>query len=728
MPIVDDKAKPYSLNEDLGINDPANVFEANPVSDLNNFGVSESLADLLGPVTTNPSPPPSDSIDTATDQPLVDINDISYDLTTDDGGFDLAAVFEEYGPAALFKSSNLNIDTDVAPKLKPRRNVLHNYSSYTYKLTLGAQDLKAHQEISGPDFVSGVPKMSTVLMASGGADNINTVRDEIFKDDFYIEDLVIETIIGQNSYTQGSNAVAINFSIIEPYAVSLIERLIALAEKLGYGNYLEIPFVLKIEFIGYDSNNVQQTEVVPNTTKYIPFRMTQVTFKVGSKGTAYSVTAIPVNHMSLNQVVASLPENVEVTTTTVGDFFNQKQTADGNGHRLGLVDIVNNFHKKLTVSDRGNEPDRVYPDKINIVVDPKIASHTITTANLAKVTEKVVGNRAMTHGVSKTAPVNNIKESAHTFNKGTSILSVIQTIIKNSTFYTNQLTNKTNTKEKDGKKDTETDKPFINFRITSSYKMLEFDPKANRHAYEVTYYVKPYEIRGQGNSLAYQQKPKYIAKEYNYYFTGDNQDIIDLDIEFNLAFYNYRSTGLEEAGKGNNPVILDGQKKKADVTPNNPDPLTPLIIEHIGTNQKATRGAANSDGETDKIKAADVHESIMTSARGDMIVLDLTILGDPEFIKQDDILHRVTDTTSQLVTPTGSLIQDKGEIYIKLKFNIPDDIDHETGLMKKDKALPYGSFNRTSSFDGIYRIMTIKNSFTGGKFTQVLTVMRVYVQ
>ena len=116
----------------------------------------------------------------------------------------------------------------------------------------------------------------------------------------------------------------------------------------------------------------------------------------------------------------------------------------------------------------------------------------------------------------------------------------------------------------------------------------------------------------------------------------------------------------------------------------------------------------------------------MTSTRGDMIVLDLTILGDPEFIKQDDILHRVSDTKGT-AKQNGSLITDKGELYINLKFRMVDDPDHETGLRLTERNIPNQTYDK-SAFDGIYRITTIDNSFADGSFKQVLTIIRVYNQ
>jgi len=419
----------------------------------------------------------------------------------------LAKAFQDKGVSALFDSSGTTVEKGNTPEQSPRTNILHDYASMTYRITLGAQDVKDYSIIAGKDYKEGRPKMTEVLMSSGGVDNNEITRSELFKEDFYIEDLRIDTIIGQNSFTQGSNSVNIEFAIHEPYAVSLIERLIALGKKLGFDNYLEIPFVLRLDFIGYDSEN-NQAELIPETTKYIPIKLIHIKFKVGPKGTAYSVKAMPYNHMSLNQSVATTPSNIQVSTTTVGEFFNQKKTGSDNGMKLGLVDVINEWNHKLTEGTRNKPADRLHADEVAIVIAPDIADKKIQTTNMSKVTEKKKGDTAASTGAGRGAPVQNVTESFHHFNTGTSILAIIQSVIKNSDFYLSQLkkadAKKAKAKAENNTEDeTKADDPLINFRITSSYELLEdkYDPYVNRHAYRVTYYVNPYSIHGQGDTI-----------------------------------------------------------------------------------------------------------------------------------------------------------------------------------------------------------------------------------
>jgi hypothetical protein len=97
----------------------------------------------------------------------------------------------------LYGNPPIEIDTDVQPKLRPVDNVLHNYASHTYRITLGAQSLADHQVTSEGN---GLPTITTMMMASGGGRAVDNVkRDPIFDGDFYIEDLQLTSVIGSNA-------------------------------------------------------------------------------------------------------------------------------------------------------------------------------------------------------------------------------------------------------------------------------------------------------------------------------------------------------------------------------------------------------------------------------------------------------------------------------------------------------------------------------------------------
>jgi len=655
--------------------------------------------------------------------------------------FSIDDIAEQFGIGGLLGNLPINVDTNIAPKLDPSQNILHNFATHTYRITLGAQDIRDHQVTSDAEFKRGTPKITTMMMGSGGGKAVDGVeRDPIFKEDFYVEDLKMTTIIGNSAQGNGSNTVGLSFIIYEPYAVSLIERLIALANKLGYPNYIKIPFIFKIEFIGYNDAG-QQVGVVPLTTRYIPFQLTYMKFAIDGAGSKYECTGIPMNHMTFMKTVTAIPEAVEVAAGTLGEFFNGKPipVGDGNNTIGGLAEAVNGYHRRLAntsgTDGQSEGPARNAADRIVIKVHPDIAEHKLEVANLSKVGM-----------ITETGEFNNPSRPAVTkptygFHAGTSIISIIRDMVTQSTFMTKQIEEnkrieQSNAAESfsaaEGRAGASSKCPIaknklVTPKITARYTMLEYDEKANRHAYQATYIVSPYESAGQQSPYISRSEIENIAKEYDYLFTGNNQDILDLDVKFDLAFYNNVASNTESVSEG---TPSGNNKKKVGTDPGDCpaqqlDPLTMASLEARPVTESI--GTASKE-EIKKLKASALMKSIMQDSAGDMITLDLTILGDPDFIKQDDILYATDDDSDDAYTDNGAIKQDRGDMYLRLRFKAFDDIDHETGLRVEGRQIPDTGFVRKSTFDGFYRIMMIDSEFTAGTFTQKLVVVRTYTQ
>jgi hypothetical protein len=112
-----------------------------------------------------------------------------------------------------------------------------------------------------------------------------------------------------------------------------------------------------------------------------------------------------------------------------------------------------------------------------------------------------------------------------------------------------------------------------------------------------------------------------------------------------------------------------------------------------------------------------------------MLQAKIKIIGDPQYIKQDDVFYppEMTVLSDQVdgtgieprLIANGSLRMDQGELYIQITVKSPSDIDESTGLMKFDSKYS------TSLFSGMYRVLTVESTFSGGKFEQTLDVVRL---
>jgi hypothetical protein len=104
----------------------------------------------------------------------------------------------------------------------------------------------------------------------------------------------------------------------------------------------------------------------------------------------------------------------------------------------------------------------------------------------------------------------------------------------------------------------------------------------------------------------------------------------------------------------------------------------------------------------------------MNNSRGDMLSLKLEIIGDPDFIKQDDLFYTQSVGMSKVNNSIGT---DDGQINVKLNFKLPHDWTRDKGLLTP---------STDTVFDGLYRVLRVDSTFERGMFKQSLEMIRLY--
>ena len=157
----------------------------------------------------------------------------------------------------------------------------------------------------------------------------------------------------------------------------------------------------------------------------------------------------------------------------------------------------------------------------------------------------------------------------------------------------------------------------------------------------------------------------------------------------------------------------------------------PMVMKSQVADTRSTTGSGALTAKQTAV--ADLEDSLLTLSQADMLHVKLKIIGDPSFIKQDDLFWTPKSNTQigenktnadDRLTPDGSLKMDNGEVYVKLTFRTPVDVDETTGLMQFTNKNILGP-TQTSLFSGLYRVMTITNEFRNGMFTQLLNLIRL---
>ena len=681
------------------------------------------------------------------------------------------------------------VETVAKAPLVNLPNELHRYPSYTYGISLHMLTPNEYNSVVGGT-QAYVPKR--VLIASANRYNAtgeNFKRSKHFETVFYIDNLNLESVIGLGETNRSTNTMIYKFDIVEPYGFTLMNRILDLCAEsdIAAENYLEMPYMLQVDFFAInDAGEIQGA--LTNLTKRFPIRILKMDIKAGSKGAEYKIEASPFAHSAFDMTTVSNPSTVSVTARTVGSFFQstEKETfiTDANterendksllyqtdsGQLIGPDGTVQYIPKSLlSESSRrvfGVDPkykvksyggalnefqkDLVRKNKIDIADEYYFKFHKdIEKSQFVLGSKNSPKNTAMTNDTGEiTVRKGNLQENINeldynikefTINAGTSIDTVLNYIIRNSDFIQEQFVvpedyGTSIDKYLEAKKKNES-APLVWFKIIPTVELGEFDKIKRKFSRKITYNVVPYVVFNVKSEIAPQGVVTKSIKKYEYLYTGKNSDILDFNIEFNAMYYTlmyaYREN-LEKLypSKDTNAKVLES--KNPDVyngSSQNPNAVQPIrTIPVINS-----RGLSGSGATTSKdVASNDVSSALFVAPGADMIGVDLKIIGDPHFIKQDDVFFNpvVTDFSTDInqlitsnreyaLTPNGSIVTDGGELYVNLIFRTPIDIDETTGLMDFEK-------NQTSVFSGMYRLVKVDSTFANGQFLQKLSLVRL---
>lgn len=399
-----------------------------------------------------------------------------------------------------------NSDYSAEKASAPPENILHNYTSYTYRITLFFLTSKDYNNLAANPSTF-TPKYSMISSAGGyatkmsdlvaeetrtGKANYNqTLRHPDFQTDFFIDNLSIQTIVGLNAKTKASNAVDISFTITEPYGLSLLDRLLSACETSEDAsvNYMTQPYLLQIDMLASPTDeqlNGMQAGNNVITSKKIAVKLIEMKIKPTGTGTTYAVKAMPYNHAAFDITAASLPVPMNIDAGTVGEFFsssddlvklftgqitsqeerleqdiekwiksntiifaNQKPTAEQiENQKRALKNAIEFSSKSLTAAyntyndniAKEKKLSTLPPTKIAFnIPDDEIAKSPIVNPADSSSTDTSMGSQST--GVGKTDPKGKAKQG-FSFNAGTSIIDIIDTVMSKSEYIKKQIKTK----------------------------------------------------------------------------------------------------------------------------------------------------------------------------------------------------------------------------------------------------------------------------------------------
>ena len=678
------------------------------------------------------------------------------------------------GPPYRVEVSGVNRQT-------PSPNPLSDYESYTYGLSLHLLSQTQYNNLIENPETSYIPQ--NVLVASAGKNSNNFKRDPNFREDFYFDDFQMKTIVNITTRNRNSNLIECNFTIIEPVGFTFINRLVAACKGIGSANYLKQPYLLQIDFYGYKDGVIAGTPI-PNMSKYIPIALISMKTRVSTKGTEYKIEAMPYNHQAFSQAHVVSPANFKIKAVTVADMFGTGRVTNANVEAFALAqrEAAKLERARAGLAANKSGASDLSPQDLfelnQIVVEASGTSATFQVsgfcdalndyfASLRDVNKKIlvtneykveffkeigdsklfptnipndVNNAAAggsTAAAAKTAaraagglPVGTVVWNSGTFNipMGMQIDKLIDYTVRNSDYIRKQLLVPESAASGTpfAALNTIDGGPLKWYKIVPKIKIKQYDASRQQYAYQITFCVKPWTVNTKYPYAVHGRTPGYV-KQYDWMYTGRNTEVIDLQIDFDMLYYQQLTAFPNAKAQGSTgETIAKPSPGNADtpavaLSPEPADPLqpTPKVFVANDFRTQTLSGAAAAFGTG----SGDLQRDLTSTSRGDMINIQLKIIGDPQLIKQDDLFYaqNIRPPTSQF-TPNNSLYYDGGELYVNIIFQSPIDYDESTGL-----AIPNLGNYTYNLFNGIYKIITVENNFRQGKFEQTLNLIRLPV-
>ncbi len=791
-------------------NDPTAQQSGTPLTDQEKNNLANDKSGQSAAVVNQSQDPAA--ANKQNNQPVIPATKSEADFSGDTG---------QSGAGSSVVSSNAsgNNTAQSAPLLKPPGNKLHDYTSYTYRITLFFLTAKDFNNLTANP--SGFNPRYSLISSSGGYANTlqdlqragrssvdQTLRHPDFQTDFFIDNLSMETIVGLNAKNKASNAIDITFTITEPYGLSLLDRLLSACETSEdrNPNYATQPYLLQIDLLSSATDEMLFSQVNAKDNlidrKRIAIKLIEMKIKPTASGSTYSCRAIPFNHSAFDEITAPVPVPLNVVAKTVGDFFSNTddQAQMFAGELKANEERLEAEIEKWLQSQRSARTDTTYygsraptaaeiaeqkkaiakaiiyntgsftaaynrymeevaskakitqfpPTKISFTMPKEIATSNIVD-QLAQSSDTQFGDR--NKGFNNTADPDFKNKLTYPINAGTNLIEVIDQVLGKSDYIKNQINTK-NKVENDAEAkdeyanqgeraaDTPSAKNIKWYKIIPTVELKDFDVVRNNYSKTVNYAIVPYTTansyhpnfpKTRGTDVASQ-----VVREYNYLYTGKNQDVLRVDIDFDTAYYTQISTYRDQVARsgtnrfgdpGNFSETLQSTDGKPTAT------ITPQTTEVKGFDARSN--SMNTASNPAEKLVGDLKQSLYTRSRGDNLNIKLQITGDPDFIKQDDIYYNPRSIEySQIVsnrskTPivrdgplAGQILFDSEQVYVKLNFLNAVDINDSIGITNKQEILQNGR-TTNGSFSGIYKVLTVSNEFSRGQFTQTLDLIRM---
>lgn len=640
----------------------------------------------------------------------------------------------------------------------PYQNVLEQFASYSPLWTLCCL---TPEQFNKPKLYRGSPYLlDNIVLSSAGRYDFSRVNTQYGAPEYFIDNFVLVAQLGGSAKSGNTNVSSFKFDVYEPYSLGIfLQSLQAAAINAGYPSYLnDCPYLLKLEING-SSDDGAVYKGSDELTKYFTIKITKVEFKVDEAGSKYTVEAAPMHYTGFSDVVTNITTDLKITGMTAAEVLvsgqeslcarlnetQLKKVSDGQAKYADIYEVVFpiNSSDPIGIDSTDNT------ELLKAIADPKKEkTQKISAAERQSLAENFgdgdMGKASM--GFSETSGGNynfklagdavddqgrivretmtiDPKQREIRFPQSTKITEVIQRVMLASEYCISRLKPEA---VKDG---------FVDwFRIDVQIQLLEFDQIRNMRARKYIYRVVPFKVSGaifQNSTSATPGQAKLeriLAKRYDYLFTGQNNDIIKFDLQFNGQFY----TGISPTPIQNNANIANketadtAEEKTQQGRVNTGDaPESALAVTGSAPtkpNPLLTFPSASGEKTVEQMVADNFNQSFTRSQ--DMTTVKIDILGDLYFLSDSGLNSNyfADQGPNDQVKADSSMNWEGSEIFIYITWRNP--IEPNLGTTGQGGLYNFPNGGKVTPFSGIYKVTGVESKFSGGTFQQTLDLSR----
>jgi hypothetical protein len=617
--------------------------------------------------------------------------------------------------------TNSSISNTSAPS-----NPLHKFQTYNSLFTLSAL---SKSELNAANFSAG--SISNIIASSAGnwSNGGNRAKTTFGQYDYWIDDVVIISHPSFDTGTGNAFASKITFKVTEPYSMGLFVytcQQAAIASGYQY-NFQQAPYLLMIQYAGYVDDKPQPID--NNLTRYIPIIFTNVQFRVTGAGTIYECEAAPYNEVGFRESNARTLADIKISGATVKELLTGPPSSGEDNSLLSAIYkiLLEEKKKKDLIStdvysiifpkewnERNGNDNAISQSEIFKDLNDNGQQPSPLMKNVFDTTKQII----------KKTKVKAVKDKTFQFSQSIKIQEIIQEVVIRSDYIQKQLFN-------GGAPKTDSLGMVDWFRVELHVNDLDDNPKLNRQNRHFIYRIVPYKVH-LSRFLPPGKKPAGIenlrnaaGRVYNYIYTGKNTDIINLDLEFKSAWVAAapgdlgERTGQNNAGQGG-----------ANVSTPEPNNALATSLPSQGREAQASTTTLARPGDAAKVPGGSGSDNSQTAVTrflqtmltndGDLINLDLTIMGDPYYIPSSGMGNQIKQPVTFNLLADNSMNYQSGEVDVVINFRTPVDLDPVKGT--------YKFLATVDTFSGLYMVREIESRFNQNKFTQVLKLNRLKAQ